>query len=43
MTFELNFRDNQLHPIWNKLQRGERLTLEDAGVEPTGINDSEGT
>jgi len=29
MTHEINFRDKQLHPIWNKLQRGERLTLQD--------------
>ena len=26
MTFEINLRDNELHPIWNKLQRGERPT-----------------
>ncbi len=29
MTTDINFRDKQLHPIWNKTQRGERLTLED--------------
>lgn len=29
MTTEIHFRDNQLIPIWQKVQRGERLTLED--------------
>ncbi len=29
MTPEINIRDKQLHPVWNKIQGGERLALED--------------
>lgn len=29
MTSDITFRDKHLHSIWNKIQRGERLTLDD--------------
>ncbi len=32
MTNTINFRDRQLIPIWEKVQQGERLTLEDGVV-----------